>query len=404
MPEGDTIYRAARALSKALVGRVVTGFETNLAPIARVNDDSPVVGRVVEKVESRGKWCLIFFSGDLILVTHMLMSGSWHIYRPGEKWWMGRSRMRLVVRVGAGGAKAKLASEQRAVSKESHVAGAGESGAAGQIQGSPSTSSGQAFAALRMTAQNKQQQGQQQIPFGNDNRMVQEQGQTRAIDEVSALGEDGGYEAVAFNVPIVEFHTARSLERSGQVPKLGPDVLAEGFTVEGGIARMEAYGVEHPEAEVGVTLLNQRVLAGLGNVYKSEVAFAAGVNPFRQMGTVTGREREQMVEFAVRWMRANVHDGSGPGVGSAAGEGIVTYTGIRRTTHSSRREDRLWVYGRQGQECRRCGATVMMRKQGEQARSTYWCPGCQPWVAGEGQTSEAPVGGAFGSRRRKVGC
>ena len=94
MPEGDTIYRAARALAKALVGRVVTGFETNLAPIARVNDNSPVVGRTVEKVESRGKWCLVFFSGDLILVTHMLMSGSWHIYRVGEKWWMGRSRMR----------------------------------------------------------------------------------------------------------------------------------------------------------------------------------------------------------------------------------------------------------------------------------------------------------------------
>ncbi len=305
MPEGDTIYRAARALSKALEGKVVSGFETNLALIARVNDDTPVVGRMVERVESRGKWCLVFFSGDLILVTHMLMSGSWHIYRAGERWWMGRSRMRVAVRV-------------------------------------------------------------------------------------------EGFEAVAFNVPIVEFHTARSLERSGQVPKLGPDLLAGEFTVEAGVARMEQYAQEQPAAEVGVTLLNQRVLAGLGNVYKSEVAFAAGVNPFRQMATVTTREREQMVEFALRWMRANVNDGSG--------DGIVTYTGIRRTTHSSRREDRLWVYGRQGQECRRCGATVMMRKQGEQARSTYWCPGCQPWVAAEGQTAAAPVGGEYGSRRRKVGC
>ena len=313
MPEGDTIYRAARALGKALTGKIVTGFDTNLAPIARVNEDSPLVGRLVEKVESRGKWCLLFFSGDLILVTHMLMSGSWHIYRTGEKWWMGRSRMRVALSV-------------------------------------------------------------------------------------------EGWQAVAFNVPIVEFHTARSLERSSQVPKLGPDLLSEEFTVESGIARLEAYGVEHPEAEIGVTLLNQRVLAGLGNVYKSEVAFAAGVNPFRAMRTITPREREVMVDKSRQWLKTNVLDGSS-GTGAApGGDGIVTYSGNRRTTHSMRRDDRLWVYGRQGQECRRCGATVMMRKQGEQARSTYWCPACQPWVPAEGQSAVAPVGGAFGSRRRKVGC
>src|SRR5258707_14011870 len=98
MSEGDAIYRAARALQKAIGGKVVTGFETRLAKLARVNDDSPLVGRVVEKVESRGKWCLIFFSGDLILVTHMLMSGSWHLYRTGERWQMGRGRMRVVIR------------------------------------------------------------------------------------------------------------------------------------------------------------------------------------------------------------------------------------------------------------------------------------------------------------------
>jgi endonuclease VIII len=281
MPEGDTIYRAARALQKAIGGKAVTGFETGLATLARVNDDAPAVGRVVEKVESRGKWCLIYFSGDLILVTHMLMSGSWHLYRTGEKWWMGRAKMRVVIRT-------------------------------------------------------------------------------------------ADWEAVAFNVPIAEFHTARSLERSSQVPKLGPDILSEEFTVEGGAARLAAYGLENPEAEIGVVLLNQRVLAGLGNVYKSEVAFAAGVNPFRAMRTITQPEIENMVEVAQRYMKANVADGSS--------EGIVTYSGNRRTTHAMNREERLWVYRRQGQECRRCGAAVMMRKQGVQARSTYWCPECQPWV------------------------
>ncbi|WP_353062682.1 DNA-formamidopyrimidine glycosylase family protein [Tunturibacter psychrotolerans] len=303
MPEGDTIYRAARALQKAIGGRVVTGFDTGLAKLARVNEDAPLAGRTVEKVESRGKWCLIFFSGDLILVTHMLMSGSWHLYRMGEKWWMGRDRMRVVIR----------------------------------------------------TAE---------------------------------------WEAVGFNIPVAEFHTARSLERSSQVPKLGPDVLSDEFTVEAGVARLGAYGRENPDAEIAVVLLNQRVLAGLGNVYKSEVAFAAGVNPFRAMRTISQREMEVMVEVSQRYMKANVVDG--------AGDGIVTYSGNRRTTHSSNREERLWVYGRQGQECRRCGTTVMMRKQGVQARSTYWCPECQPWV-GMGETA-APVGRARVVRRGKIGC
>src|SRR5580692_4398891 len=113
-------------------------------------------------------------------------------------------------------------------------------------------------------------------------------------------------------------------------------------------------------------------MAGLGNVYKSEIAFAAGVNPFRAMRTITPREMETMVEFAMRSMKANVVDGKG--------DGIVTYSGNRRTTHSSNREERLWVYGRQGQECRRCGGVIEYRKQGPGARSTYWCPECQPWV------------------------
>jgi endonuclease-8 len=301
MPEGDTIFRAARALNQALAGRVVTGFETGVAKLARVNDDSPAVGRVVERVESRGKWLLIYFSGDLILVTHMLMSGSWHLYRAGERWRLARSKMRVVIRTDA-------------------------------------------------------------------------------------------WEAVLFNAQIAEFHTARSLERSSQVPKLGPDVLSDEFTVDGGVARLEAYAREYPEAEVGVVLLNQRVIAGLGNVYKSEVAFAAAVNPWRAMRTVTRGEMEKMVEFSLRYMKANVVDGKG--------DGIVTYAGNRRTTHRMDKEERLWVYGRQGQECRRCGAAVMMRKQGEQARVTYWCPECQNWV-GEGAP---PVGNAVAERRGRITC
>ena len=285
MPEGDTIYRTARTLQKVLGGKVVTAFETGLAKLAAVNDESPIVGRTVERVEARGKWCLIFFSGDLILVTHMLMSGSWHIYKAGEKWWQPRSRMRVVITC-------------------------------------------------------------------------------------------GDYQAVAFNVPIAEFHTARSLERSSQVPKLGLDVLSGGFSVESGVRALRERAASHPEDEIGVVLLNQRVIAGLGNVYKSEVAFAARVNPFRAMRTITERELETLVEAARKYMPANVAEGTS--------EQMVTYTGPRRTTRAMDHGARMWVYRRQGEECRRCGATIMMRKQGVQVRSTYWCPSCQPWIAAQG--------------------
>jgi endonuclease-8 len=214
--------------------------------------------------------------------------------------------------------------------------------------------------------------------------------------EVGPLKSEELFEAVLFHAQVAEFHTPRSLERSSQVPKLGPDLLSGDFTAAKGIAAMQAYAVAHPEAEVGVTLLNQRVLAGLGNVYKSEVAFAAGVNPFRALSTVTLVEMTKMVEVSQRYMQANVADG--------AGEGIVTYSGNRRTTHAMNAGDRLWVYGRQGQECRRCGTAVMMRKQGVQVRSTYWCPVCQPWIAAAGQSDDAPVGRAMMMGRRKVGC
>ena len=82
----------------------------------------PLVGRVVEKVESRGKWLLIYFSGDLILVTHMLMSGSWHLYRTGERWQMGRGRMRVVIRT----AEWEAVALQRADCGVSYGAVAGE--------------------------------------------------------------------------------------------------------------------------------------------------------------------------------------------------------------------------------------------------------------------------------------
>jgi endonuclease VIII len=274
MPEGDTIFRSARALQQALAGQKVTLFETAYAPLASVNDQSPVAGRIIERVESRGKWLLIHFSGDLILTTHMLMSGSWHIYRVGERWKRARSHMRVV-----------LGTHQ--------------------------------------------------------------------------------FLAVAFNVPVAKFHTARTLERFAGVAGLGPDVLGGSFAADEATARL----LEHDDEEVGNVLLNQRVMAGVGNVFKSEICFACGVNPFRKVAGLRAPEIECLLDTARRFLAANVVEG--------AGDTIVTYTGARRTTGSIDPALRLWVYRRSGSACRRCGSTILMRKQGPGARSTYWCPDCQ---------------------------
>src|SRR5215831_15489529 len=97
MPEGDAIFRTARTLDRALAGRVVTRFESVLPSLTRVHEDAPITGRTVERVEAAGKHVLMRFTGDLTLRTHMRMNGSWHVYRPGERWQRPRRDMRIVV-------------------------------------------------------------------------------------------------------------------------------------------------------------------------------------------------------------------------------------------------------------------------------------------------------------------
>jgi endonuclease VIII len=275
VPEGDTIFRSARALNTAFAGKQVVSFETAYAQLASVHDNASIVGRSVERVEARGKWLLMFFSGDLILVTHMLMNGSWHIYRRGERWRLPRSHMRVVI------ANAEL-------------------------------------------------------------------------------------EAVAFDVPVARFYTARTLERNTVIPKLGPDLLAVEFATDEAASRLRA----RPDDELANALLNQQILAGIGNVYKSEICFACGVHPFRRVSTLTAQEVDCLLDRARKFLLANVAETSG--------SSIVTYSDGRRTTRSAEEGAKLWVYARRGRSCRRCGTPIEMRKQGPGARSTYWCPSCQP--------------------------
>jgi len=226
------------------------------------------------RVDARGKHLLMHFSGDLVLRTHMRMSGSWHLYRPGERWQRPARDLRILVATAA-------------------------------------------------------------------------------------------FEAVAFNVPIAEFETARTLERLEVLGHLGPDVLAEGFDAGEAVSRIRARGAE----EVGCVLLDQRALAGIGNIYKSETLFVCRIDPFAAVASLSLEEVQALVATARRLMKANV--------GASSGDAITTFAGLHGTTGRFPPSARHWVYGRSGHPCRRCGTPIRSRLQGLEARRTFWCPTCQ---------------------------
>jgi endonuclease VIII len=267
VPEGDTIYRAARTLHAALAGRVVTRFETVFSQLARIDHQAPLAGRTIDRVVSEGKHLIIDFSGDLHLRTHMRMNGSWHIYKPGERWRKRHSDMRIVI-------------------------------------------------------------------------------------------ETDAWVAVAFNVPVAEFHDAGSLARQDDLRNIGPDLLGETFDLDEAMQRIRTRENE----EIADVLLNQRVVAGIGNEYKSEVLFVARISPFARVADLTDEQLRHILEISRKLMIANVTKRSSG----------------RVTTFSLNPSQQQYVYGRGGQACRRCGTPVRYAKQGKDARGTYWCEKCQP--------------------------
>ena len=172
--------------------------------------------------------------------------------------------------------------------------------------------------------------------------------------------------AVAFSLQVAEFHTEKSLAERSALTRLGPDLLSEDFDAPEAISQIR----NHAELEVGDALLRQALLSGIGNVYKSEICFACGVNPFCQVSDLSSAELECLVRTARKLLRANVS--------GASGAQIVTYTGFRRTTGRANYGERLWVYARAGQPCRRCGAAIERSKEASDARVTFWCPRCSP--------------------------
>lgn len=259
MPEGDTIHRAAAALRTALVGRTVTRFE---AP--RLSGPMPRPGSAVEKVVSHGKHLEIFFDDGLVLHTHMRMTGSWHLYHPGEKWRKRRHQARVII-------------------------------------------------------------------------------------------ETDEWIAVAFNAPVVELYREFDQTRHPRSGRLGPDLCRAEADLHECAARMFHY--DRPEATIAEVMLDQRVMCGVGNVYRCEVLWSCGIHPWAKVSSIPQSTCLDLVLTAAGQLRANLNSPARVTAPDVPGG--------------------LAVYGRNGQKCVRCGDIIRLTKMGEQQRLLYWCPGCQ---------------------------
>jgi endonuclease-8 len=263
VPEGDTIFRAAAELRAALVGkRLSESLELRRDPHGQ---RAPEAGTEVSAVEANGKHLLVHFGDGQVLHTHMQMTGTWHVYGPGERWRRPGHTARVVLRV------------------------------------------------------------------------------------------DDGTTAVCFAAPIVELRRDGGRDRSTRAMRLlehlGPDLCVDVVDFDDVLIRLAALP---PETELGAALLDQRVAAGIGNVYKSEVCWAERISPFTSLGALNDATRRRLYETAHTQLTTN-------------------RTTARRTTHGSG----LAVYGKARRPCPRCRTPIAARRD-ESGRTTYWCPRCQP--------------------------
>ncbi len=257
MPEGDTVWLAARNLSAVFDGHVLTGCDIRVPAFATVD----LTGEMVDGVVSRGKH-LLMRVGELTIHSHLKMEGSWHLYRDGTPW--------------------------------------------------------------RRPAW-----------------------QARAILSVD------GWTAVGFSLGLLE--VIRREDEESVVGYLGPDLLGADWHPGEALRRL----VADPRREVGLALLDQRNLAGLGNVYRNELCFLRGILPTRPMGEVESPEK--LVDLAHRLIDANKERAS-------------------RSTTGNLRGETAFVSQREGRPCLRCGTPILRGRLGDSdltLRDTYWCPRCQ---------------------------
>jgi len=263
VPEGDTVWLAGRRLHDTLAGRLLTASDFRVPQLATAD----LTGRRVLEVVSRGKHLLTRVEPDLTLHTHLRMDGSWHLYRPSDRW-----------------------------------------------RGGPEW-------------------------------------------QVRVVLTTADWQAVGYRLPVVELLPTAQEERV--VGHLGPDLLGSAWGDEQ-VAEAVRRLSDRPDRAIGEALLDQRNVAGIGNLYKTEVLFRCGVNPWTPVAEV--RELPAMVQLARQLLWANRERPA------------------QVTTGDVRRGRQHWVFERDGRPCRRCGTRVARGTQGEPpfTRVAYWCPSCQP--------------------------
>jgi len=257
MPEGDTIHHAANRIRPVLEGRVPERIETPQRRHGRDRWPQRLDGRAVTRVEARGKHLLLHFDGDLVLHSHLRMSGSWAVYRRGERWRRSPHRAWLVL-------------------------------------------------------------------------------------------ETPDAAVVQFDGPLLELLTEARTRTDPQLALLGQDVLGERFDEDLLIRRIRE---DDPTRPFGDALIDQRTLAGIGNIWKSESCFAAAADPWRAVGETPDATILAAVAFAREQMAQSARDG---------------FSARPRA-----------VYNRAGEACPRCGGEIRAAGQGDGNRSTFWCPQCQ---------------------------
>jgi endonuclease VIII len=156
----------------------------------------------------------------------------------------------------------------------------------------------------------------------------------------------GDWDVVQFDGPVLEVMSDSRLR--SRLAALGPDVLGESFDMERFLARLRATDSTRP---IGEALLDQHIAAGIGNLWKAELCFATAIDPTRPLATLRDEEAIGLIQLARELMHRSAHDGIGT------------------RPHA--------VYRRAGLPCPRCQTIIRQRGQGENNRSTFWCPGCQ---------------------------
>ncbi len=193
-----------------------------------------------------------------------------------------------------------------------------------------------------------------------------------------AVIETAAAMVVCFDAPTVELIETRALPLHPWLAGLGPDPLDPAADLEGGggAAASARIRSDASATRIAEALLDQHRVAGIGNLYRSEVLFIVGVDPFLPVGKLADATLVALLRTARALLTANLRGGQRVTMPDALGAppGAASWRG---------QDGGRWVYGRPGRPCRRCGSAIRATSIGSPPRRLYWCPGCQAASAGQ---------------------